>query len=137
MPLSQKNFMIICSIIKNRLNHVKDVVFIMEERMKKVKQWLYFHWLELLVFLIVGAICVGFIFFANSTQSFKRALKSFDSDLSGGLERTVTVYDYNGNKIESWTGKFDVSSSENEVYFDDQNGKRIIIHNGIVINEEK
>ena len=46
------------------------------------------------------------------------------------------MYDYSGNEIRSWTGKFDVSESENEVYFDNEDGKRVIIHGGIVINEE-
>ena len=67
--------------------------------------------------------------------SFSRSLKSTASDFTGGLNRTVTVYDYNGEEIKSWSGRFDVSESENEVYFD-LNGKRIIIHGGIVINEE-
>lgn len=56
--------------------------------------------------------------------------------MGGGLERTVTLYDYTGKEIERWTGKFDVSESENEVYFD-VDGKRVIIHGGIVVNEEK
>lgn len=68
-------------------------------------------------------------------ESMQRSMKSIKSDMSGGLNRTVTVYDYNGEEIKSWSGKFDVSSSENEVYFD-VNGKRVIIHGGIVINEE-
>lgn len=64
-----------------------------------------------------------------------RSMKSFESDISGGLYRRVTVYDYNGEVIDSWTGKFDVSESENEVFFD-VGDKRVIIHGGIVINEE-
>lgn len=67
---------------------------------------------------------------------WSRSWKSFTSDVGGGLERTVTVYDNNGNIVRSWEGKFDVSESENEVYFD-IDGKRVIIHGGIVINEEK
>lgn len=70
------------------------------------------------------------------TSTAQRTLKSVSSDFGGGLDRTVTVYDYSGNKIRSWTGKFDVSESENEVYFDNEDGKRVIIHGGIVINEE-
>lgn len=66
-----------------------------------------------------------------------RSMKSFKSDISGGLNRTVTVYDYNGNEMKSWSGKFDISQSENEVFFDDTNGKRVIIHGGIVISEEQ
>lgn len=68
-------------------------------------------------------------------SSFSRSVKSVQSDLTGGLYRTVTVYDYGGNVIKSWTGKFDVSESETEVYFD-IDGKRVIIHGGIIINEE-
>lgn len=67
--------------------------------------------------------------------SLSRELKSTASDFTGGLNRTVTVYDYNGEEIKSWSGHFDVSESENEVYFD-LDGKRVIIHGGIVINEE-
>ena len=85
--------------------------------------------------LIIGAMLIGVTLFAGSS-SVKRNIKSVTSDLGGGLERTVTLYDYTGKEIERWTGKFDVSESENEVYFD-VNGKRVIIHGGIVVNEEK
>lgn len=85
--------------------------------------------------LITGAMLIGVTLFAGSS-SVKRNVKSLTSDLGGGLERTVTLYDYTGKEIERWTGKFDVSESENEVYFD-VDGKRVIIHGGIVVNEEK
>lgn len=82
------------------------------------------------VMIIVLSMCTG-------CASWRRSWKSFKSDITNGLERTVTVYDYSGEKIKSWSGKFDVSQSETEVYFDDEDGKRVIIHGGIVINEEK
>ncbi len=81
-------------------------------------------------------ILAGFLFYFNGTESGKRALKSEMSNLHGGIERTVTVYDYNGNQINSWTGTFDVTASEHETYFD-IDGKRVVIHGGIVINEER
>ena len=81
------------------------------------------------VVLTIGIVCM------SGCASTQRKIKSIGSEISGGLERTVTVYDYSGNEIKSWTGKFDVSESENEVYFD-LDGKRVIIHGGIVINEE-
>lgn len=68
-------------------------------------------------------------------SSMQRNAKTFVSDLGGGLNRTVTVYSNTGEPIQSWSGKFDVSESENEVYFD-IDGRRVIIHGGIVINEE-
>lgn len=69
-------------------------------------------------------------------ESCSRSMKSISSDLGGGLSRKVTVYSNTGDEIKSWEGKFDVSSSETETYFD-VNGKRVIIHGGIVIDEEQ
>lgn len=82
------------------------------------------------------AMVIGVTVSTTGCAGCARATKSISSDFGGGLNRTVTVYDYNGEEIKAWTGKFDVSASENEVFFDDSNGKRVIIHGGIVINEE-
>lgn len=81
----------------------------------------------ILVFIIVLSLC--------GCSSWSRSWKSFRSDMSGGLNRTITVYDYNGNEIKSWAGKIDTSESADEVFFD-LNGKRTIIHGGIVIIQE-
>ena len=67
--------------------------------------------------------------------SMQRDMKTISSDWGGGLNRTVTVYDYTGNSIQSWTGKIDISESENEVWFD-LNGKRTVIQGGIIIVQE-
>lgn len=93
------------------------------------------------VWISVGTVlCLatlpGFLFYYNATESGKREVKTEKSNLSGGINRTVTVYDYNGNQIDSWTGTFDVTNSERETYFD-IDGKRVVIHGGIVINEEQ
>lgn len=85
------------------------------------------------VILAVGVVVV--LGTAGCTAQMERSKKSFSSNFGGGLDRTVTVYDYNGNAIKSWSGKFDVSDSEDEVYFD-LDDKRVIIHGGIVIDEE-
>ena len=67
--------------------------------------------------------------------SWKRGMKSIGSDLNGGLNRTVTVYSYDGDVLGQWSGKFDVSESSSETFFD-IDGKRVIIQGGIIINEE-
>lgn len=85
--------------------------------------------------VITIAACTGMSWLFTNSESGKRALKEQESDLNGGLNRTVTLYSYDGEEIRSWTGKFDVSSSETETYFD-IDGKRVIIHGGIVVNEE-
>lgn len=84
--------------------------------------------------VLISVICISGLL--GGCSSCSRIGKSISSDMGGGLNRTVTLYGYNGGEIKSWSGKFDVSESENEVYFDDQNGKRVILHGGIVVNEE-
>lgn len=69
--------------------------------------------------VIVFVVIVGVVALLG-TSTAQRTLKSVSSDFGGGLDRTVTVYDYSGNEIRSLTGKFDVSESENEVYFDNE-----------------
>lgn len=88
-----------------------------------------------LPFGIFFAIVLAIIFVSTRTAGFQRHIKTLGSDFSGGLNRTVTVYDYNGDEIKSWSGKIDISESENEVFFD-LNDKRVIVHGGIVITEE-
>lgn len=83
----------------------------------------------------LALLAVLLITMLTGCASWSRGWKSVTSDFGGGLDRTVTVYDYNGNPIQSWSGKLDMSESENEVFFD-LNGKRVIIHGGIVIATE-
>lgn len=85
--------------------------------------------------IAVFALLATMVLSLAGCASLSREVKSFESDISGGLNRTVTVYSYDGDILGQWSGKFDVSESESETYFD-VNGKRVIIHGGIVINEE-
>lgn len=86
-------------------------------------------------FILMIAAC-ALVLTMTGCESMSRAKKSFRSDIYGGLDRTVTLYSNTGEEIKSWSGKFDVSDSENEVFFD-LDGKRVIIHGGIVVNEEE
>lgn len=69
--------------------------------------------------------------------SWQRSVKSMGSDLNGGLNRTVTVYSYTGEKIAEYTGKFDIEENDagTKVLFD-KDGKRTIIYNAVVIAQE-
>ena len=69
--------------------------------------------------------------------SLERGIKDVTSDLSGGLNRTVEVYDYSGNLLKTYEGKLDVQYTETggKVLFD-MDGKRTAIYNAIVIVEE-
>ena len=77
------------------------------------------------------------ILYFNTTASGTRALKTQQSNFDGGINRTVKVYDYTGNLITEYEGKIDVSFENNRVLFDDENNKRHVIYNGIVIVDEK
>lgn len=67
--------------------------------------------------------------------SCSRYTKSWGSDISGGLDRTVTLYDYNGKVVKTWEGKIDLADTADEVWFD-LDGKRVNVNGGIVVVEE-
>lgn len=86
--------------------------------------------------LIVSVLAIVIVCGLAGCSSCSRSLKSATSDISGGLDRTVTLYDNTGNEIKSWHGKIDLESNDQEVFFD-LNGKRVIIQGGIVVSEEE
>lgn len=89
-----------------------------------------------LVVIIIVALVIGLLVLMFSGAGFQRTFKSFKSNYTGGLYRTVSVYDYNGNLLREYgPAMIDISESENETFFD-YNGQRIVIHNAIVIVEE-
>lgn len=56
-----------------------------------------------------------------------------------GIERTVKVYDVNGQLIAQYDGKFDVTCDGDRILFSDKNGKRHIVYypTGTVVIDEK
>lgn len=89
--------------------------------------------LAIILFIIVGSV----IWYFN-TGVGGRAFKTWISNNSGGLNRTVQVYDQGGHLIKEYEGKIDVQDTEygNKILFE-LNGKRTIIYNGTVIIQEK
>lgn len=85
--------------------------------------------------LIVSVLAIVTVCGLAGCSSCSRSVKSMSSDIGGGLNRTVTLYDNTGNEIKSWNGKIDLESNDQEVFFD-LNGKRVIIQGGIVVSEE-
>ena len=91
---------------------------------------------SILIVIIVVALVIGLLVLMFNGAGFQRTLKSFKSNYTGGLYRTVSVYDYNGNLLREYgPAMIDIGESENETFFD-YNGQRIVIHNAIVIVEE-
>lgn len=95
-----------------------------------------------IIALIVSiALFIGMRWYYSSTASGSRAMKDQQSNLGNGLERTVTVYNINGEEVWNYTGKIDLTyDGDGSIYYDDaKTGKRTIIYNptGITIVEEK
>jgi len=91
--------------------------------------------------IIIAALVGGCALYNTRTESGKRSVKSWQSETSGGIDRTVTVFDINGEEIAKYTGRFDVEESSQEgvvkIKFDNE-GKRHIIYaqTGTVLIDE-
>ena len=75
-------------------------------------------------FLAVGALFAVLNF--TSCASWERELKSCNSDMSGGLNRVVNVYTYDGVLIASYEGKIDIDDNTNGSIMFDMDGKRYV-----------
>ena len=90
--------------------------------------------------LLSISISIGSGYWLYGTESGKRAQKDWISETSGGIERVVTVYDINGQVIQTYEGKFDIETNEqNYILFEDENGERHTIYytTGTIIVDEK
>ena len=86
----------------------------------------------IIICLVVGMMFIGGAVFYLNTESGKRAIKDMESELNNGIQRTVSVYDINGELIKEYSGKFDVETGSHEnapyILFDDDKGKRHIVY---------
>lgn len=92
-----------------------------------------------LISIIITIVIIGIdIWYINGTESGKRMVKDTQSNFNGGINRSVKVYDINGNLLENYEGKFDIEYYDTHLKFDDENGKRHIIYftTGTVITDE-
>ena len=89
--------------------------------------------------IVAAAMIIGPIVYSN-TEAGKRALKDQQSNFNEGIQRTVRVYDIEGDLIETYTGKFDIETdNDSYIIFDDESGKRHIIYFStatVLIDEE-
>lgn len=89
--------------------------------------------------IIMGGVVGAQFWFYNNTAEGNRALKTQESNLKNGIERIVTVYDVNGQVIQKYEGKFDITYDNSRILFDDENGKRHTIYyaTGTITIDEK
>jgi len=74
-------------------------------------------------------ILIVIIMLMGCTAGQQRELKTLQSNLTGGLERIVIVYNYDGSVLATYEGKIDIQSSEGGKVLFDYEGKRIIYYN--------
>ena len=74
--------------------------------------------------------------FLTGCGSLQRFIGDVGSDIAGGSNRTAVLYSNDGKVIKQWNGKIDLSADSRETYML-IDGKRIIIHGGIMVVEEK
>lgn len=77
----------------------------------------------ILVFAIIGA---------TGCSTIDRAVVNIKSDISGGLQRTITVYTADGKKIANYEGKIDIETTSGGYVKFDFDGKRYIYYNCFV-----
>lgn len=87
------------------------------------------------IITIVALMIVG-VFASGCTASCERSIKSCNSNINGGLERIVIVYNLNGEEMACYEGKLDLATADGCIQFE-YNGKRIIWYNAIVSIIEK
>lgn len=85
--------------------------------------------------LVALLILVAVVFFARS--STQRSIKDFQSEYTGGLNRTLNVYSYDGKKIASYEGRIDIAENNSGTVKFQLKGKRYIYYNALVEVIEK
>lgn len=94
------------------------------------------RWHGVIVFLIVAALIAGLYFgmtwYFNNTASGSRALIDEQSNLSNGMERTITVYTADGQVIAQYSGRIDLAANSGGYVKFDFEGKRYIYYNCFV-----
>lgn len=86
------------------------------------------------VLIVLFLIVIGIFFFRSSTQ---RTIKDIQSEYTGGLNRTLNVYSYDGKKIASYEGKIDIAENLSGTVKFQLKGKRYIYYNALVEVIEK
>ena len=74
----------------------------------------------------------AFRWYHSSTASGQRALTDQKSELSGGLNRRITVYTADGNILAEYEGKIDIEGNDGGYVLFDYEGKRYMYYNCFV-----
>ena len=90
----------------------------------------------IIAIVVTLVICIllmfGLNWYNSNTADGIRHYRSYKSNLENGIERTIDIYDADMNLRYHYEGTVDVDDSgDYELFFDTQDGQRVIIHYGI------
>ena len=97
------------------------------------QKWLYACVNFILSMIVLFGICIGIKWCNTNTASGIRAVKDFQSELSNGIDREITITAEDGREIFHYEGKVDIESNhtDNYIKFESEDGKRYIVYYGI------
>lgn len=83
--------------------------------------------------IVTISLAIFLNWYNTSTASGIRGMKDFQSNLSNGIEREITITTEDGREVFHYQGKIDVESdhTDNYIKFESEDGKRYIIYYGI------
>lgn len=91
---------------------------------------------RIMTFVITGVLIFllffGIRWYYQNTESGQRSLVDQQSELGGGLNRTITVYTADGNVIAQYIGKIDIEGNDGGYVLFDFEGKRYTYYNCFV-----
>ena len=91
----------------------------------------------ILSIIITLIVTLGLMFFINwyntNTASGARGYNTYKSEMSNGIERTIDIYNAEGELRYHFEGTVDIDdeSQAYTLFFDTQDGQRIIVHYGV------
>lgn len=83
---------------------------------------------KLLALGVTACIILGL----TGCASWDRMVTDMKSDVSGGMQRTITVYTADGKELATYEGKIDIETNDGGYVKFDFNGKRYIYYNCFV-----
>lgn len=92
--------------------------------------------MKLISKIVIVGLAACSVFSLTGCTALESMSKSWESSTSG-LDRTVTLYDYEGDKLASWhdeSMRIEEESSQGVSFI--ANGKRVQIEGGITVVEE-
>lgn len=87
--------------------------------------------------IFLALTLITFAMASCGEYSLKRDVNTTKSYMTIHKKRTITVYDYSGKEIKSWSYQSGHSKRNGMIQFYNEQGKLVAISGGIIINEEK